>query len=110
MPPLYSRADILMLTSDWEGTPNVLLEAMATGLPVLATAVGGVPLVVRDGETGYLVDVADENRLGERLHELASDRGLRLRLGAEGTRFVEEHYSLASLPRSLAAIYGKILA
>jgi glycosyltransferase involved in cell wall biosynthesis len=56
MGPVYRDADIFLLTSDWEGTPNVVLEAMASGLPVVATRVGGVPEIVRHGETGLLVD------------------------------------------------------
>ena len=110
MMTVYPRADVLMLTSDWEGTPNVLLEAMATGLPVLATCVGGVPQVVRDNSTGFLVDVADEDRLAVRLRELVESHVLRARMGAAGIQFVEQHYSLASLPTALAALYEKVRA
>ncbi len=60
MAPVYRNADVCVLTSDYEGTPNVLLEAMASGLAVVATNVGGVSEVVRQGENGFLVEPGDE--------------------------------------------------
>lgn len=58
---VYRSADIAVLTSDWEGSPNVLLEAMACGLPVVATRVGGIPEIVPDGQAGFLVEPNDED-------------------------------------------------
>ena len=59
MPPVYAALDVLALTSDNEGTPVAVIEAMAAGVPVVATAVGGVPDVIRQGETGWLVPPGD---------------------------------------------------
>ena len=77
---------------------------------MLATRVGGVPFVVREGENGLLADVSDEPALASRLKELVEDPGLRQRLGLDGIRFVETNHSHRSLGRSLATLYGKVLA
>src|SRR5206468_4261129 len=76
MLPVYREADALVLTSDYEGTPNVVLEAMACGLPVIATRVGDVPEIVRHGETGFLVEPSDTEAIAERLVDMLRDRAL----------------------------------
>ncbi len=86
VPHLLAAADLLMLTSEKEALPMAVLEAMAAGLPVLATRVGGVPTVVSDGETGLLVGPGDVPALRAALVRLAGDPALRLSLGAEGKR------------------------
>src|SRR5439155_6604776 len=80
--PYYSFFDALLLPSANEGTPVVAIEAMATGRPVVATRVGGVPDVVTDEADGYLVEVGDVEAMAERLAELAADPELRGSLGA----------------------------
>jgi glycosyltransferase involved in cell wall biosynthesis len=105
MTAVYASAEILVLPSDWEGTPNVLLEAMATGMPVLATRVGGVPGLVRDGENGLLVDVEDEESLACQLQRLVEEPELRRRLGTAGAEFVRSHHSTQGLAASLATLY-----
>lgn len=105
----YRRADFLVLTSDWEGTPNVLLEAMACNLPVLATAVGGVPDLVIDGCTGLLVEPTNEEQLDDKMLELINDSALRQRLGNAARAHVEENYSLQRLPYHLATLYSAAL-
>ena len=109
MSDIYSGADILVSTSDREGTPNVVLEAMAHGLPVVATAVGGTKEIV-DGTRGFLVQPGDENALVEATAELISDKGLRVRLGAEGRRFVSENHSLENLQKHLYEIYERLIS
>ena len=105
----YRGADILVLTSDREGTPNVILEAMASGLPVIATRVGGVPAVVRDEETGYVVDPDDETGLVAAMLKLVEAPEKRLEFGVQGRRFVEQHHSPSRLVAALRELYDGVL-
>jgi len=79
---LYDRAAVVVLASQMEGLPNVVLEAMAHGKPVVATPVGGIPSLVADGETGFLVPVGDAAALRGAIERVLGDRDLRRRLGA----------------------------
>jgi UDP-glucose:(heptosyl)LPS alpha-1,3-glucosyltransferase len=79
--PLYAMADVLVFPSSYEAFPLVVLEAAASGLPILATPVSGVRELVRDGVNGYLIRAAPLV-IAARLQELESDQGLRERLGA----------------------------
>lgn len=81
---LMAACDLLVLNSTYEGLPHVLLEAMALGVPVVATAVGGTPEVVRDGENGLLLPPADSDALLAALRRLCADDVLRRRLGERG--------------------------
>lgn len=109
MRPIYKEADILVLTSDWEGTPNVILEAMASGLPVVATKVGGVPEVVQHELTGYLVHPDDEDSMVDVLLRLIHEPSLREEMGASGRAYVEKHHSLQRLPFLLQELYEEAL-
>jgi glycosyltransferase involved in cell wall biosynthesis len=95
MPGAYAVGDVFCLPSRHEGLPMAMLEAMAFGLPVIATPVGGVPDLVVHGETGLLVAPGDVEELTEAIATLASDAGLRCRLGSSGRDRVLE---LASSP------------
>ncbi len=106
---LYQKADLLLLTSEHEGSPNVVMEAMASGLPVVATAVGGVPELVRHGTTGFLADPDDEPGLAEAVGRLLRDDGLRLEMSSRARLFVEAGHSLDSLPAQLEALYQRVL-
>lgn len=86
----YRQAQFAVLASHEEGFPNAVLEAMATGLPVVATAVGGVPELVRDGETGLLVPPHDPEALGGEIGRLVADPDLRVRLGRAARERAEE--------------------
>jgi glycosyltransferase involved in cell wall biosynthesis len=102
---IYQQASVVLLTSDHEGTPNVLLEAMACGLPVVATRVGGVPEIVRDGQTGFLRDRDDLDGLVTATAQLVTDSELRVRMGQSARAFVEENHSLERLPARLGELY-----
>jgi len=84
IPELLARSDVFVLSSRSEGFPVSVLEAMAAGLPVVATDVGGVAEAVEDGETGFLVPAADSEALARALERLVLDGELRRRLGAAG--------------------------
>lgn len=108
--PVYRSADIFLLTSDHEGTPNVVLEAMACGLPVVGTRVGGVPEIIEHGISGFLADTAREDVLIELLLELIERPDKRLEVGASARRRVEQSYSPQSLPCTLKRLYAAALA
>src|SRR5439155_10132388 len=86
----YDAIDVLVLPSINEGTPVSVIEALAARRPAVATRVGGVPDVVRDGVDGYLVAPGDTEGLAERLTALARDPALRARMGAQGRARVLE--------------------
>jgi glycosyltransferase involved in cell wall biosynthesis len=108
--PFYRQADIFVLTSDWEGTPNVVLEAMAAGLPVVATDVGGVSDLVIHGETGFLVGPDDEPAMIDRLLYLINNEERRKQMGRRAREYVTEHYSLEQLPMYLHKLYERALS
>jgi glycosyltransferase involved in cell wall biosynthesis len=93
-----------------EGTPVSAIEALASGTPVVATRVGGVPDVVRDGVDGYLVEAGDTEAAADRLAALARDPGLRRRLGEAGSAHVRERYSVERLVDDVDRLYRSLLA
>jgi glycosyltransferase involved in cell wall biosynthesis len=108
--PFYAAFDVLLLPSANEGTPVSAIEALAAGKPVVATRVGGVPDVVRDGVDGFLVEAGDVDGLADRLAELAADREAAKRMGALGRTRVLERYSVGRLIGDVDALYQRLLA
>jgi glycosyltransferase involved in cell wall biosynthesis len=108
MSDIYRRADILVSTSEREGTPNVVLEAMAHGLPVVATNAGGTAEIL-DATRGFLVASGDEGALVKATAELIVNKELRLRFGEQGRRYVRENHSPVSLQQQLCRIYDRLL-
>jgi len=94
LPDLYRRADVFCLPSFQEGLPVVLMEAMATGLPVVTTAIAGIPELVHDGESGRVVPAGRAGLVADAIAQLATDPDLRRRLGAAGRARVEAEFSL----------------
>lgn len=90
----FARADVYVLTSAAENCPLSLLEAMASGLPVVATAVGGIPEVVRHGVDGLLCPAGDGAAVAAALATLAGDAGLRRRMGAAARQRILDGYTL----------------
>jgi glycosyltransferase involved in cell wall biosynthesis len=107
---LYQSADVFVLTSDFEGTPNVLLEAMASGLPVVAYRTGGIPEVVRHDDTGFIGDFDDEEGLAPHVQRLIDSPHLRAQMGKRARAWVERNYALDRLPGILARFYGEAVA
>ncbi|HEX2251165.1 MAG TPA: glycosyltransferase family 4 protein [Gemmatimonadales bacterium] len=106
---LLARAQISLLISNWEGFPLSILESMRAGLPVVASAVGGVEESVRDQETGYLVPRGDADTLRDRIERLLTDPSLRVKLGANGRRAYEQHFTLERMVAKTLAVYGEVL-
>ena len=90
---LLPHVNVMVLPSHTEGLPVVLLEALAAGVPAVATAVGGVPEVIDDGVQGYLIPRGDVDVLVSRLRRLLGDEKLRRRMGAAGRQRVAEKFS-----------------
>jgi len=86
---VFRAADASLLTSSWENFPHTVVEALAVGTPVIATAVGGVPELVRDGENGLLVPVGDPEALAAAIRRLVGEPGLRERLAAAAAPSVD---------------------
>lgn len=107
---LLRQSEMFVLTSDYEGFPNVLLEAMAARLPVVTTPAGDSAEVVQDDRTGYVVGFEDFKGLVDRIALLARSPELRRRLGDAGRKRVEELYGFELLPKRLLAIYREIAA
>ena len=105
----YDAMDVLLLTSVNEGTPVSVIEALAAGRPVVATRVGGVSDVVRDGVDGFLAEVADVESLAARLAELAGDPELRTRMGNAGRAHVVDRYAVERLVDDIDRLYRSLL-
>lgn len=93
---LLPAADLFVLPSFTEGMPNVVLEAGAASLPVVATAVGGTPEVVAHGETGYLVRAGEPAQLAQRIAELLHDEPRRRQMGQAARAYVQQHFTFES--------------
>jgi glycosyltransferase involved in cell wall biosynthesis len=92
---LYAQADVFVLPTRADTYSMVALEAMAMGLPVIISRVGGISDIVAEGETGYIIPPDDLDVLRDRLRRLKHDRTLRLSMGARGRKRVEQRYDLA---------------
>lgn len=110
LPTAYSAMDVAVLSSINEGTPVALIEAMAAGIPVVATDVGGVPDVVERDRTGLLVTAGDPGRMAAAMLRLARDGSLRDELGARGRERVRERFTAARLIDDMDALYREALA
>jgi glycosyltransferase involved in cell wall biosynthesis len=108
-PGLGGAFDIAVLTSHEEGFPNWVVEAMAAGRPVVATAVGGVPDAVVDGETGYLVNPDDESAFADSLERLLRDEPLAQRLGVQGRERARRLYHETRVMSTLQALYEELV-
>jgi glycosyltransferase involved in cell wall biosynthesis len=106
----YAAVDAALLTSANEGTPVVAIESLAAGRPVVATRAGGTATVVREGESGYLLEIGDVDGLARRLAELARDPGLRRRLGETGAADVRERFATARMADEIEAVYERLIA
>lgn len=106
---VYFASDLVVLTSDNEGTPVSLIEAAACGRPVVSTDVGGVPEVVRDGQTGYVVAPDAEDVFAQRMADLLADPDRAARFGAAGREHVTANFTLQRLVDDLDTLYRDLL-
>ena len=106
---LYHALDALMMTSDFEGTPMTLLEAMASGLPVVASAVDGIAEVCTHGKQALLAPSGDLGRFQDFLRCIIDGKVLRQNLGDEGRRSVLESYDIRGIARRIERVYEEVL-
>lgn len=109
MPEWYAAADLAVNSSDSEGTPLALIEAAAAGRPAVAGRVGGIPDVVVDGESGFVVDPDDEGAFAERILRLIDDTSLRAAMGAAAARGADR-FAATRLVEDIDALYSALLA
>ncbi len=109
LPYYYAAADVVVMPSHYESFGMVALEAMACGTPVIATEVGGLAFVVREGETGYLIPVDDPEALCDRLLRLMTDPELRFRLGRRAAEYARG-YSWEIITERLVDVYRELIA
>ena len=110
VPSLLLASDLFALLSRSEGFPNAVLEAMAAGLPVVATAVGGTPEAIYHGQTGFLVANEDAAGAAEHLIALLSDEPLRRRMGDAGRERVERQFSTQTMVDKHVELYDALLS
>jgi glycosyltransferase involved in cell wall biosynthesis len=106
---LHKAFDVFVMSSVSEGLGTSLLDAMACGKPVVAAAVGGIPEVVVDGETGFLVPPRDHHAMADAIVRLLSDRGLRERMGDAGRERVRERFTSDVMVANTLGVYRRVV-
>lgn len=106
---LLSQADIFVLTSNYEGLPITILEAMRAKLPVVASDVGGVVEQVKDGQTGFTIQGKDINKLTKSLNALISDKELREEMGTNGYELFREQFTFEGMYQKTLGVYEKAI-
>jgi glycosyltransferase involved in cell wall biosynthesis len=106
---VYASLDVMVSASRQEGLPMAILEGMASQRAVIATAVGELPSVVQDGESGALVPAENVDALATKMAELLRDPAWRKRLGIAARRRVEDEYSAERMTAEYVRVYEKVL-
>lgn len=106
---IFMLASVTAESGDQEGTPTVLLEAMASGLPIISTLHAGIPEQVRNGKSGFLVPERDIDAIAERLNYLIEHPEIWQKMGKTGRKFIEENYNIDKLNDRLVGIYQNLL-
>jgi len=109
VPAVLACCDIAVLPSLAEGLPNAVLEYLAAGLPVVASALGGNLEIIQDGTTGLLVPAQDSRALAEALIRLLNHDALAARIGTAGREYVKQNFSFERLVRDIDQLYTKLL-
>jgi glycosyltransferase involved in cell wall biosynthesis len=103
--PLYRGIDVNLLISAEEGFGRTIIEAGALGIPSVGSRIGGIPELIREGETGWIVPEGDAGALAEVLLRLSADRGAVAAAGAAARRRVEEHFTIGAHTRRVVAVW-----
>ncbi|NIQ15876.1 MAG: glycosyltransferase [Candidatus Dadabacteria bacterium] len=109
VPQILNLIDIFALSSDWEGFPMTILEAMACGKPVVVTDVGGNREAIIDGDTGYIVPPRNPRAMSEAILSLINDKRLRVSMGVKGRKLVLHNFNARVMVRKTELIYEKLM-
>jgi len=109
VPRILSAMDVFVLTSLWEGLPIVVLEAMASQVPVVATHTGGISEVITDGETGFLVPCHDMPSMLKKMQDLLSDSSLKNRVIQSANQCVDEQFETENMVKAHEELYQKLV-
>lgn len=104
----YARASMVALSSLQENAPMAIIEGMAAAKPVVATAVGGIPDLVRDGKTGYLVPVGDDAAMADRMLQLLCDNNTRRSMGKHGRQIARQRFSADQIAQTYVDLYRRV--
>ena len=110
MKDFITMSDVVVLSSLWEGLPNILLEAMALKKPVIATDVGGVREIVKNGENGFIVSPGCPDEIADKIINILSDDEASLKMGENAYRFVKENFDIKKMVSSYEFLYEKLLS
>jgi glycosyltransferase involved in cell wall biosynthesis len=106
---IFRSLDVFAIPSvEGDTIPQVLMQALAMGIPVVSTTVGSIPDVVIDGRTGFVVPPRDAGALAEGIRALLADSALRARMGTEGRALVEQSYSIEKMLDRMEAVYRRL--
>lgn len=108
--PYYEAMDVNLLISRDEGFGRTIIEAAALGAPSIGARVGGIPELIQDGSTGYLIEPEDDAALAEAMRRLAGDAALRESLGEAAFRHTAQHFSIASHTEKIMDLYDSLFA
>jgi len=109
LPFLYSASDIFVLPAIYENFPFAILEAQATGLPVISTKVGGIPEFLTDNENGFLIDPGDPTQLTQKVLTLLQDQQLAKEMGKRGRKLIKDKLSWRLITSQVIGLYHKLL-
>ncbi|GAB5098535.1 hypothetical protein YK56LOC_42520 [Caballeronia sp. HLA56] len=109
VPNILNGSDMFVLPTHREALGQAFIEAMAAGVPVIGTRVGGVPELIQDGVNGLLVPPRDPSALREAIGRMANDAGLRVRLGEEGRRITERGFTVSDMAYETSLYYRSSL-
>ncbi len=108
IPDVLGASDIFTLSSDWEGNPLSVIEAMAAGLPIVSTAVGGVPELLQDGKEGFIVKPGRAEQLSKAMMVLLNNAGLRRAMGTAASTRAKEKFDVSAMVRAYDELYSEV--
>ena len=106
---IFKTSDIFVLPSYAEGLPVAMLEAMAAGLPIIATPVGAIPEIIEDGKNGFLIKIGDYDALVDRILQLAQNKELRQEMGKNNIEKIRKQYDVKVITKKLDNVYDALL-